>query len=76
MRRQGRAGAIGREREPDGSVEPCGLGRLNRIRDDVGSDVLDLIDVNDVALGHTTKQKWNAPDKWVWFEQLTHEPNR
>lgn len=36
------AGVIGRESEPDGSVEPCGLCRLNRIRDDLGSDVLGL----------------------------------
>jgi site-specific DNA recombinase len=32
-----------------------------------------LIDVNDVALGHKTKQKWNEPGKWVWSEQTTHE---
>ena len=28
-----------------------------------------LIDVNDVALGHTTKQPWNEPGKWIWSEQ-------
>jgi site-specific DNA recombinase len=33
-----------------------------------------LIDVNDVALGHTTMQRWNEPDKWIWSEQSTHEP--
>ena len=32
-----------------------------------------LIDVNDVALGHTTKQTWNNPDKWIWSEQPAHE---
>jgi hypothetical protein len=32
-----------------------------------------LIDVNDVALGHVTKQKWNDPDKWVWSERPVHE---
>jgi hypothetical protein len=32
-----------------------------------------LIDVNDVALGHTTKQKWNDPGKWVWSEKPAHE---
>ena len=33
-----------------------------------------LIDVNDVALGHTTKQKWNEPGKWIWSKELVHEP--
>ncbi len=33
-----------------------------------------LIDVNDVALGHTTKQTWNDPDKWIWSEKPTHVP--
>jgi site-specific DNA recombinase len=33
-----------------------------------------LIDVNDVALGHTTKQKWNEPDKWIWSKEPVHEP--
>jgi site-specific DNA recombinase len=33
-----------------------------------------LIDVNDVGLGHTTKQTWNDPDKWVWSDQRVHEP--
>ena len=25
-----------------------------------------LIDVDDVALGHMTKMRWNRPDKWIW----------
>ena len=33
-----------------------------------------LIDVNDVALGHATKQKWNEPGKWIWSKELVHEP--
>jgi hypothetical protein len=33
-----------------------------------------LVDVNDVALGHTTKQKWNDPDKWIWSENPVHTP--
>ncbi|MGD9754136.1 MAG: recombinase family protein [Acidimicrobiia bacterium] len=33
-----------------------------------------LIDVNDVALGHETKMRWNDRDEWVWSEQPTHEP--
>jgi hypothetical protein len=33
-----------------------------------------LIDVNDVALGHATKQKWNEPGKWIWSKEPVHEP--
>jgi DNA invertase Pin-like site-specific DNA recombinase len=33
-----------------------------------------LIDVNDVALGHTTKQKRNEPDQWIWSKEPVHEP--
>jgi site-specific DNA recombinase len=33
-----------------------------------------LIDVNDVGLGHTTKQTWNDPGKWIWSDQRAHEP--
>lgn len=32
-----------------------------------------LIDVEDVALGHETKMRWNDRDDWVWSEQPTHE---
>ena len=32
-----------------------------------------LIDVEDVALGHETKMRWNDRDQWVWPEQQTHE---
>jgi len=33
-----------------------------------------LIDVDDVALGHDTKMRWNDHDQWIWSEQQTHEP--
>ncbi len=33
-----------------------------------------LIDVDDVALGHQTKMRWNDHDQWIWSEQQTHEP--
>lgn len=33
-----------------------------------------LIDVNDVALGHATKQTWNEPGKWIWSKQTVDEP--
>jgi hypothetical protein len=33
-----------------------------------------LIDVEDVALGHTTKLRWNDRDQWVWSEHEAHEP--
>jgi site-specific DNA recombinase len=32
-----------------------------------------LIDVEDVALGHETKMRWNTPDKWVWSADQVHE---
>jgi len=33
-----------------------------------------LIDVNDVALGHATKQKWNEPASGSGPKELIHEP--
>jgi site-specific DNA recombinase len=32
-----------------------------------------LIDVEDVALGHLTKMRWNNKDAWVWSTEPTHE---
>ncbi|MEV4079453.1 recombinase family protein [Nonomuraea fuscirosea] len=32
-----------------------------------------LIDVNDVALGHMTKLRWNDSEQWVWSQQPAHE---
>ncbi|MFC7279102.1 recombinase family protein [Paractinoplanes rhizophilus] len=32
-----------------------------------------LLDVNDVALGHTAITRWNQPDKWVESKELAHE---
>src|SRR6201985_2752380 len=29
-----------------------------------------LIDVEDVALGHTTKLRWNDGDKWLWSKTI------
>src|SRR5215471_10401355 len=31
-----------------------------------------LIDVADVALGHTTKMRWNEAGQWIYSEQVTH----
>ena len=33
-----------------------------------------LIDVEDVALGHETKMRWNDTSAWVWSEEQAHEP--
>ncbi len=33
-----------------------------------------LIDVEDVALGHTTKLRWNDSGKWIWSEKIVHPP--
>ena len=31
-----------------------------------------LLDVENVALGHTSKMRWNQADKWVFSEQAAH----
>jgi site-specific DNA recombinase len=33
-----------------------------------------LIDVADVALGHTTKMRWNEAGKWIYSDQIAHPP--
>ncbi|WP_344094007.1 recombinase family protein, partial [Nocardiopsis composta] len=33
-----------------------------------------LLDVRDVSLGYTTKQRWNERDKWVISDEIVHEP--
>ncbi|WP_433534557.1 recombinase family protein [Micromonospora sp. CA-249363] len=33
-----------------------------------------LLDVNDVALGHTDVMRWNPRDKWVVSKEITHPP--
>jgi site-specific DNA recombinase len=33
-----------------------------------------LLDVNDVALGHTPVMRWNQRDRWVTSNELVHEP--
>jgi site-specific DNA recombinase len=33
-----------------------------------------LLDVHDVALGHTTVMRWNEQDKWIFSEQIVHPP--
>jgi len=33
-----------------------------------------LLDVHDVALGHTTKMRWNDEDKWIFSEEIVHPP--
>ena len=33
-----------------------------------------LIDVEDVALGHTTKLRWNETDKWLWSDKIVQPP--
>jgi site-specific DNA recombinase len=33
-----------------------------------------LIDVEDVALGHTTRQRWNEAGKWVWSDKVVAPP--
>ena len=33
-----------------------------------------LIDVDDVALGHASKLRWNDEGDWVWSDELAHQP--
>ncbi len=33
-----------------------------------------LIDVHDVALGHTTKMRWNETGQWIYSDQIVHPP--
>ena len=33
-----------------------------------------LLDVDDVALGHVTKMRWNDEADWIWSAEPTHEP--
>lgn len=33
-----------------------------------------LLDVEDVALGHASKMRWNHQDAWVWSTNVVHEP--
>lgn len=33
-----------------------------------------LIDVNDVALGHVSRLRWNDREKWVWSGKIVHPP--
>jgi len=33
-----------------------------------------LLDVDDVALGHETKLRWNDRADWVWSAEQTHDP--
>lgn len=33
-----------------------------------------LVDVDDVALGHVTKMRWNTADQWITSAEATHEP--
>jgi hypothetical protein len=35
-----------------------------------------LLDVDDVALGHTGVMRWNAPDKWIISREITHTAHR
>ncbi|MGI5165621.1 recombinase family protein [Spirillospora sp. CA-253888] len=32
-----------------------------------------LLDVNDVALGYTTKQRWNDRADWIWSDYTVHD---
>lgn len=33
-----------------------------------------LIDIGDVTLGYTTRQRWNPPAQWVYSDQPAQDP--
>jgi site-specific DNA recombinase len=33
-----------------------------------------LLDVDDVALGHETRMRWNPERSWIWSPDVVHEP--
>ncbi|QGK72255.1 recombinase family protein [Allosaccharopolyspora coralli] len=33
-----------------------------------------LLDVEDVALGHQTRMRWNEADDWLWSTDIAHAP--
>src|SRR3954466_8127849 len=33
-----------------------------------------LIDVEDIALGHENRHRWNDPSDWVWSKTESHTP--
>lgn len=33
-----------------------------------------LLDVDNVALGHETRLRWNQPDAWIWSTDQAHPP--
>jgi hypothetical protein len=45
----------------------------HQVRDKQRKDEV-LIDVEDVALGHTTKLRWNDAGKWPWSEKIVQPP--
>jgi len=67
--RQAGGAAIDRDAAILGNPRCTGRQVWNRQRKD---EV--LLDVADVALGHTTKMRWNEPGKWIWSERTAHEP--
>ena len=33
-----------------------------------------LVDVDDVAAGHTSRRRWNPVDQWIWSAEPAHQP--
>ena len=34
----------------------------------------ELLDVEDVAAGYTSRMRWNDRSEWIWSTEVTHEP--
>src|SRR3954452_21329508 len=65
------ARGLGNHRDPRHPADPRYTGRQvwNRARTD---EV--LIDVDDVALGHENRHRWNDPSQWAWSRTESHTP--
>lgn len=66
---------------------PCAASRSRRCRSDSQQPALHrppgleppaqdevLLDVHDVALGHTTKMRWDDEGQWILSEEVVHPP--
>ncbi|MGW4587756.1 hypothetical protein ACWEKJ_10545 [Amycolatopsis thermoflava] len=36
--------------------------------------LIDVDDVDDVTLGHRTRMRWNGRDKWIFSDDILHNP--
>jgi hypothetical protein len=70
--------SAGSVRRPGSSTPPCGAASARYTGRQVWNKQRTgevLIDVEDIALGHENKHRWNdRSDDWVWSKAEAHEP--